>query len=75
MIECVRRTSRNVKRWQSGETGLRWTAARMIEAEQQFRKINDGPGAGALDEVDEQLERLVDGTHLIASEMHNLLAQ
>jgi hypothetical protein len=47
----------------------------MIEAEQQFRKINDGPGAGALDEVDEQPERLVDGTHLIASEMHNLLAQ
>jgi transposase-like protein len=27
MIECVRRTSRNVKRWQSGEMALRWTAA------------------------------------------------
>jgi putative transposase len=39
MIECVRRTSRNVKRWQSGEMGLRWTAAGMLEAEQQFRKI------------------------------------
>ena len=25
MIECVRRTSRNVKRWQSGEMCLRWT--------------------------------------------------
>jgi putative transposase len=39
MIECVRRTSRNVKRWQSGDMCLRWTAAGMLEAEQQFRKI------------------------------------
>jgi len=39
MIECIRRTSRNVKRWQSGEMALRWTAAGMLEAEQQFRKI------------------------------------
>jgi putative transposase len=39
MIEIVRRTSRNVKRWQSGEMCLRWTAAGMLEAEQQFRKI------------------------------------
>ena len=39
MIECVRRTSRNVKRWSSGEMALRWTAAGMLEAEQQFRKV------------------------------------
>ena len=39
MIECVRRTSRNVKRWQSGEMALRWTAAGMLEAEHQFRRI------------------------------------
>ena len=39
MIECVRRTSRNVKRRQSGDMALRWTAAGMLEAEQQFRKI------------------------------------
>jgi putative transposase len=39
MIECVRRTSRNVKRWQSGEMALRWTAAGMLEAENQFRKV------------------------------------
>jgi putative transposase len=39
MIEIVRRTSRNVKRWSSGEMALRWTAAGMLEAEQQFRKI------------------------------------
>lgn len=39
MIECVRRTSRNVKHWQNGEMCLRWTAAGMLEAEQQFRRI------------------------------------
>lgn len=39
MIECVRRSARNVKRWQSGEMALRWTAAGMLEAEQQFRRI------------------------------------
>ena len=39
MIEIVRRTSRNVKRWQSGDMCLLWTAAGMLEAEQQFRKI------------------------------------
>jgi len=32
MIECVRRTSRNVKRWQHGEMCMRWTAAGMLEA-------------------------------------------
>jgi len=39
MIEICRRTSRNVKRWQSGDMCLRWTAAGMLEAERQFRKI------------------------------------
>ena len=41
MIECVRRTSRNVKRWQSDDMALRWTAAGMLEAEaeRQFRRI------------------------------------
>jgi transposase-like protein len=39
MIEIVRRTQRNVKRWSSGEMALRWTAAGMLEAERQFRKV------------------------------------
>ena len=39
MVECVRRTSRNVKHWQNGEMCLRWTAAGMLEAEQQFRRV------------------------------------
>jgi putative transposase len=39
MIETVRRISRNVKRWQSGDMCLRWTAAGMLEAETQFRRV------------------------------------
>jgi hypothetical protein len=38
-IEIVRRTQRNVKRWRSGEMRLRWTAAGMLEAERQFRRV------------------------------------
>jgi putative transposase len=39
MIEIVRHTQRNVKRWQDGDMRKRWTAAGMLEAEQQFRRI------------------------------------
>jgi transposase-like protein len=39
MISICRATSRNVKRWQNGDMCLRWTAAGMLEAERQFRKI------------------------------------
>jgi putative transposase len=39
MIEIVRCTQRNVKRWQNGDMRKRWTAAGMLVAEQQFRRI------------------------------------
>ena len=39
MIDTVRRTQRNVKHWSSGEMGLRWTAAGMLEAERQFHRV------------------------------------
>ena len=39
MIEIVRRTQRNVKRWRDGDMRKRWTAAGMLEAERQFRRI------------------------------------
>ena len=39
MIAICLATSRNVKRWQNGDMCLRWTAAGMLEAEAQFRKI------------------------------------
>jgi transposase-like protein len=38
-IEIVRHTQRNVKRWQDGDMRKRWTAAGMLQAEQQFRRI------------------------------------
>ncbi len=37
MIECVRRTARNVKRWQSGEMALRCTAADTVQARAEER--------------------------------------
>ena len=39
MIEIVRHTQRNVKHWQDGDMRTRWTAAGMLVAEQQFRRI------------------------------------
>ena len=38
-------TQRNVKNWCSGEMCLRWTAAGMLEAENQFRKVDRLPRA------------------------------
>ena len=48
MIETVRRIARNVKRWRNGDMCLRWTAAGMLEAEQQFRKIIGHPDVAKL---------------------------
>jgi len=48
MLETVRRTSRNVKRWQNGDMCLRWTAAGMLEAERQFRRVIGYPKLPAL---------------------------
>jgi putative transposase len=48
MIETVRRVARNVKRWQNGDMCLRWTAAGMLDAEQQFRKIIGHPDLAKL---------------------------
>jgi putative transposase len=39
MIEIVRYTQRNVKHWHDGDMRKRWTAAGMLVAEQQFRRI------------------------------------
>jgi len=48
MIETVRRVSRNVKHWSSGDMCLRWTAAGMLEAEQQFRRVIGHPDLAKL---------------------------
>jgi transposase-like protein len=48
MIDTVKRTSRNVKRWHNGDMCLRWTAAGMLEAERQFRRVIGYPKLPAL---------------------------
>ena len=40
MISVARTVTGNVKRWRNGEMVLRWTAAGVLEAEKQFRRIN-----------------------------------
>jgi putative transposase len=40
MIEICRDHAANVKRWRDGQMVLRWTAAGMGEARQQFRRVN-----------------------------------
>lgn len=39
MIEIVREHARNVKRWQDGDMRLRWAAAGMLAASNQFRRV------------------------------------
>jgi putative transposase len=57
MIEIVRTTQRNVKRWQSGDMALRWTAAGLLEAEKQFRKIMGYQTIGDLTNRIDRLEK------------------
>jgi putative transposase len=40
MISVCRDHARNVKRWRDGQMALRWCAAGMVEAGQQFRRVN-----------------------------------
>jgi transposase-like protein len=40
MISISRTVADNVKRWRSGTMALRWTAAGLLEAEKQFRRVN-----------------------------------
>ena len=40
MISISRDHARNVKRWRDGTMALRWCAAGMVEAQQQFRRVN-----------------------------------
>jgi transposase-like protein len=39
MVEIIRDHSRRVKRWESGEMALRWSAAGMLAAQAQFRRV------------------------------------
>ena len=54
MIEIVRDHARRVKRWSSGEMALRWAAAGMLAAEDQFRRVK---GYRELPQLARALER------------------
>ena len=38
-LSTVQHTQRNVKRWRDGDMRLRWTAARLAEAQKGFRRV------------------------------------
>jgi putative transposase len=40
MIEICREHAKNVKHWRDGQMAVRWAAAGMLEAGQQFRRVN-----------------------------------
>ena len=40
MISICRDRAQNVKRWRDGQMALRWCAAGMVKASEQFRRVN-----------------------------------
>lgn len=40
MVGICREHAKNVKRWRDGQMALRWFAAGMVEASNQFRSVN-----------------------------------
>ncbi len=59
MISICRSKSGDVKRWRDGQMALRWCAAGMAEAGNQFRRVNGHLHLSALRAA---LEREVTGT-------------
>jgi len=66
MISIARTTARNVKRWRSGKMALRWTAAGMLEAERQFRRMNGFKDLQMLKQALRHHEEVVRGGMLVA---------
>jgi len=66
LFSRVRETARRVRRWQGGEMVLRWTAAGVLEAERNFRKVVGYRSLGKLDAAlrahDAALNRRVDNS-------------
>ena len=65
MISICRTHSANVKRWRDGQMALRWCAAGMIEAGNQFRRVN---GHMHLRSLRDTLQRI---TEPVAATRHN----
>jgi len=67
MISICRDHSRNVKRWRDGQMALRWCAAGMVEASNQFRRVN---GHLHLPALRASLERQV-AEHTVGADPHD----
>jgi putative transposase len=67
MISICRDHARNVKRWRDGKMALRWCAAGMVEAGQQFRRVN---GHLHLPALRDALNRHV-GTQTVTGDCYN----
>jgi len=67
MISICRDHARNVKRWRDGKMALRWCAAGMVEAGQQFRRVN---GHMHLPALRDALNRHV-GTQTVTGDCYN----
>ncbi len=55
-VDIVKVHARNVKRWQGGDMRLRWAAAGMVAAEQQYRRVK---GYRQLDKLDRAITNAI----------------
>lgn len=62
-VDIVRAHARNVKRWLPGDMRLRWAAAGMTQAEQQYRRVK---GHRQLDALARHVEAAVAGGRTVA---------
>jgi len=66
MISVGRTVTRNVKRWRDGQMVLRWTAAGMLEAEKQFRRVRGSRELPLLKRALQQHEEVVTRSRAVA---------
>ncbi len=66
MISIARDATRNVKRWRDGRMALRWIAAGMLQAEQQFRKVDGYRELHVLRRALERHQEVIEGGKKVA---------
>jgi transposase-like protein len=66
MIAITRDAQRNVKRWRDGKMALRWVAAGMLAAEQQFRKVSGYRDLHILKHALQRHQDMLEGARKIA---------
>jgi transposase-like protein len=62
-VDIIKVHARNVKRWQGGDMRLRWAAAGMIAAENQYRRVK---GYRQLDKLDQAITHTINQRRLLA---------